>query len=92
MVLYYKKFTVRLSMRKTQMNLPTSGCASKTKWTNWNSINWKKVENGVKSLQRRIVKAVKAKHFHKAKASTPAYPFILWETAGYSESNYQQRQ
>jgi hypothetical protein len=68
MVLYYKKFTVRLSMRKTQMNLPTSGCASKTKWTNWNSINWKKVENGVKSLQRRIVKAVKAKHFHKAKA------------------------
>jgi hypothetical protein len=59
MVLYYKKFTVRLSMRKTQMNLPTSGCASKTKWTNWNSINWKKVENRVKSLQRRIVKAVK---------------------------------
>lgn len=55
-------------MRKTQMNQPTGRCASETKWTNWNSINWKKVEHGVMSLQRRIVKAIKAKHFHKAKA------------------------
>jgi RNA-directed DNA polymerase len=68
MVLYYEKFTVRLSMRKTQMNPPAGGCASTTTWTNWHSINWKKVRLGVKSLQMRIVKAVKAKHFHKVKA------------------------
>ena len=55
-------------MRKTQMNPPGSGCASPTPWTNWPSINWKKVGRGVKSLQARIVKAVKAKQFHKAKA------------------------
>jgi hypothetical protein len=66
-VLYYEKFTVRLFMRKTQMSPDSSGCASKTKWTNWYSINWKKVHHGVKSLQRRIVKAVESKYFHKAK-------------------------
>ena len=55
-------------MRKTQMNLPNSGCASETTWTTWDSINWDKVVCAVKSLQARIVKAVKAKHFHKAKA------------------------
>jgi RNA-directed DNA polymerase len=72
-VLYYEEFTVRLFMRKTQMSpvpiaIGISGCASETKWTNWYSINWKKVHRGVKSLQRRIVKAVEAKRFHKAKA------------------------
>ena len=67
MVLYYEKFTVRLFMRKTQMSPDLSECASKTKWTNWHSISWKKVRRGVKSLQRRIVKAVETKHFHKAK-------------------------
>lgn len=55
-------------MRKTQMNLQKSGCASETIWTTWDSINWDKVARAVKSLQARIVKAVKAKHFHKAKA------------------------
>ena len=50
------------------MSPDLSGCASETKWTNWYSINWKKVHRGVKSLQRRIVKAVEAKHFHKARA------------------------
>jgi len=55
-------------MRKTQMNPPSDGCASPTAWTDWNSIDWKKVERGVKSLQSRIVKAIKNKHFHKAKA------------------------
>ena len=54
-------------MRKTQMNPPTGGCASQPTFTHWNSINWKKVGHGVKSLQRRIVKAIKAKHFHKVK-------------------------
>lgn len=54
-------------MRKTQMNPPNSGCASPTKWTTWSSIKWEKVARAVKSLQRRIVKAVKAKHFHKVK-------------------------
>jgi len=55
-------------MRKTQMNLPNGGCASETIWTTWYSINWDKVARAVKSLQARIVKAVKTKHFHKAKA------------------------
>jgi RNA-directed DNA polymerase len=50
------------------MNPPKNGCASDTKWTNWNSIQWDKVIRAVKSLQARIVKAVKTKHFHKAKA------------------------
>lgn len=50
------------------MNQSKGGCASEATWTNWNSINWKKVERDVKSLQKRIVKAVKAKHFHKVKA------------------------
>ncbi len=68
MVLFYEKFTVRLSMRKTHMNPDEPGCASETKWTTWDSINWNKVTRAVKSLQARIVKAVKAKHFHKAKA------------------------
>ena len=56
MVLFYEKFTVRLSMRKTQMNLQKSGCASETIWTTWDSINWDKVARAVKSLQARIVK------------------------------------
>ena len=68
MVLFYEKLSVRLSMRKTQMNLPNGGCASETIWTTWYSINWDKVARAVKSLQARIVKAVKTKHFHKAKA------------------------
>ncbi len=55
-------------MRETQMNQPSSRCASETKWENWQSIDWRKVEHGVMSLQRRIVKAINAKHFHKAKA------------------------
>lgn len=55
-------------MRKTQMSSVKTECASKAKWTDWNSIDWKKVRKGVRSLQRRIVKAVETKHFHKAKA------------------------
>jgi RNA-directed DNA polymerase len=50
------------------MNPATDGCASPTAWTDWNSIDWKKVERGVKSLQSRIVKAIKQKRFHRAKA------------------------
>jgi len=50
------------------MNQSNDRCASETKWTNWTSINWKKVGRGAKSLQRRIAKAIKEKHFHKAKA------------------------
>lgn len=49
------------------MNPILTGCASPTTWTSWHSINWKKVEHAVKSLQTRIVKAVKAKHYHKVK-------------------------
>lgn len=50
------------------MKQPIGSCASNTTWTTWNSINWKKVTRAVKSLQARIVKAVKEKHFHKVKA------------------------
>ncbi|MCP4265348.1 MAG: group II intron reverse transcriptase/maturase [Candidatus Brocadiaceae bacterium] len=50
------------------MNRLKGGCASQTKWLNWNDIDWRKVERGVMSLQRRIVKAVKGKRFQKAKA------------------------
>lgn len=49
------------------MNSGSPECASATKWNNWPSIDWTKVSHGVKSLQRRIVKAVKEQHFHKAK-------------------------
>jgi hypothetical protein len=38
MVFYYRKFTVRLSLRKTYINPPNSGGASPTKWTTWSSI------------------------------------------------------
>jgi len=48
-------------MRETQMILSNNGCASETTWANWNSIDWNKVARAVKSLQARIVKAVKAK-------------------------------
>lgn len=55
-------------MRKTQMNQsPNDRCASAT-IVSWSSINWKTIERDVKSLQTRIVKAVIAKHFNKAKA------------------------
>ena len=66
-------------MRKTQMNLPKGGCASETIWTTWDSINWDKVARAVKSLQARIVKAVKAKHFHKGYSgdTDPPCPVIL---------------
>lgn len=50
------------------MNPSKEGCASETTWTAWDSIDWKKVRHAVKSLQARIVKAIKLKHFHKAKA------------------------
>ncbi len=79
-------------MRKTQMNLPNSGCASETIWTTWDSIKWDKVARAVKSLQARIVKAVKAKHFHKAKAlllllTRSFYGKLLAVLRGERESN-----
>jgi RNA-directed DNA polymerase len=46
---------------------PNDRCASAT-IVSWSSINWKTIERDVKSLQTRIVKAVIAKHFNKAKA------------------------
>ena len=50
------------------MKQPTGSCAPNTTWTTWDSINWKRATRAVKSLQTRIVKAIKQKHFHKAKA------------------------
>jgi RNA-directed DNA polymerase len=53
------------------MNPLKTGCAPTTTtqhWQHWQEIDWAKVGRCVKSLQRRIVKAIKAKHFHKARA------------------------
>ena len=49
------------------MNRTSIRCATVTFALYWNSINWKKVEREVFSLQRRIVKAVKEKRFNKVK-------------------------
>lgn len=43
-------------------------CASKANFTNWNSIDWKKVEKSVKSLQLRIAKAIRERKPSKAKS------------------------
>ena len=50
------------------MNPCKTGCASTITWQHWQDIDWFKVGRGIKSLQRRTVKAIKAKHFHKARA------------------------
>jgi len=43
-------------------------CAPETKLKNWNSINWKKVKQSVKSLQLRIAKATREGKHNKVKA------------------------
>jgi RNA-directed DNA polymerase len=43
-------------------------CALETFCTAWQFINWKLVEKEVKSLQQRIVKALKVGRYNKAKA------------------------
>ncbi|MCX6252785.1 MAG: group II intron reverse transcriptase/maturase [Bacteroidetes bacterium] len=43
-------------------------CAPETKLTNWNSIQWKKVKQLVKSLQVRIAKAIREGRHNRVKA------------------------
>jgi RNA-directed DNA polymerase len=43
-------------------------CALEARLTNWNQINWKQVEQRVKSLQLRIAKATREGKHNKAKA------------------------
>ena len=40
-------------------------CASSGTVSDWKAINWTKAEDYVKKLQKRIVKAQKAGHYHK---------------------------
>ena len=44
------------------------GCALETKPLNWNTINWKQVEQEVKSFQLRIAKATREGRHNKTKA------------------------
>jgi len=75
------------------MNPGQSGCASTPTWTNWASIDWTKVNRSVKSLQNTYRKGCKSKTLPQSKSpSSLAYPFVLREATGYSQSNYQQRQ
>jgi len=43
-------------------------CAPGANCVSWNSIDWKKVERSVKSLQRRIAKAIRDRKHSKAKS------------------------
>lgn len=49
-------------------NEPVTGCAHETFCVAWQFINWDKVYKEVKSLQRRIVKAVKECRHNKVKS------------------------
>jgi RNA-directed DNA polymerase len=44
------------------------GCAREAFDVDWQSIDWNKVRRGVRSLQRRIVKATKEGRHNKVKA------------------------
>lgn len=47
------------------MQMNAIACASSGTVSDWNAINWTKAEDYVKKLQKRIVKAQKAGHYHK---------------------------
>jgi RNA-directed DNA polymerase len=55
-------------MRKTQMNVEHSACASSADVTAWDQINWKQCELQVERLQARIVKASQLGRWGKVKA------------------------
>jgi RNA-directed DNA polymerase len=55
-------------MRKTQMNVEYSACASSAGVTDWNQIYWKRCEQQVERLQARIVKASRLGRWGKVKA------------------------
>jgi RNA-directed DNA polymerase len=51
-----------------QMKSDKTDCALETGLTYWNSINWKKVESSVRSLQLRIAKATREGKTGRVKA------------------------
>ncbi|HHT10107.1 MAG TPA: group II intron reverse transcriptase/maturase [Candidatus Atribacteria bacterium] len=51
-----------------QMKPYIMDCAPKANYSNWNAIDWKKVEKSVKSLQRRIAKAIREGKHSKARS------------------------
>jgi RNA-directed DNA polymerase len=48
-------------------NEPIKRCAPETRYDNWQTINWDKVNKRVKLLQQRIVKATKQGRYNKVK-------------------------
>src|SRR5271166_2728400 len=55
-------------MRKTQMNVEHSACASSAAVEHWDQIDWKRCERQVTRLQARIVKASREGRWGRVKA------------------------
>jgi RNA-directed DNA polymerase len=53
-------------MRKSQMNVDSSACASSATAEHWDQVNWKQCERQVARLQARIVKASRMGRWGKA--------------------------
>ena len=65
-------------------------CAPKASYSNWNAIDWLKVERSVKSLQRRIAKAIKEGKHGKARSLqwilTHSFQAKLWAVKRVTEN------
>jgi len=65
-------------------------CAPKANYSNWNAIDWLKVERSVKSLQRRIAKAIREGKHGKAKSLqwilTHSFHAKLWAVKRVTEN------
>lgn len=65
-------------------------CAPKANYSNWNAIDWKKAERSVKSLQRRIAKAIREGKHSKAKSLqwilTHSFHAKLWAVKRVTEN------
>ena len=65
-------------------------CAPEANGSNWGSIDWKKVEKSVKSLQRRIAKAIREGKHSKAKSLqwilTHSFYAKLWAVKRVTEN------
>ncbi|WP_258176776.1 group II intron reverse transcriptase/maturase [Marinilabilia salmonicolor] len=68
----------------------TKDCAPKANYSNWNTIDWEKVERSVKSLQRRIAKAIREGKHGKAKSLqwilTHSFHAKLWAVKRVTEN------
>lgn len=65
-------------------------CAPEANYSNWNAIDWPKVERSVKSLQRRIAKAIREGKHGKAKSLqwilTHSFHAKLWAVKRVTEN------